>query len=67
MKTRLFRLIAVALVIPAAGAVFVSAQKETDPTLAKVADYRQWTRVTREPVPIPVPEAPTTNFAFDGG
>ena len=67
MKTRPFTLIALALILSAGGAVFVKAQQEMDSTLAKVAEYRQWTRVTREPVPIPVPETVTTDFPFAAG
>jgi len=67
MKTRPFTLIALALILSTCGAVFVRAQKETDSTLAKVVDYRQWTRLTREPVPIPVPETVTLDIASVGG
>ena len=67
MKTRPFPLIAFALILSTCGAVFVKAQKETDPTLAKVADYRQWTRVAPEPVPVPVSQTVARDIETGGG
>lgn len=67
MKIRLLPLIGFALILATCGAVFVKAQKETDPALAQVGDYRQWTRVTREPVLVPVPLTEAINIAATGG
>ena len=53
MRTTPFKLIALAIVMSSCGAVIVSAVGGSDPLVEKVAEYRQWIRVTREPVPVP--------------
>jgi hypothetical protein len=67
MKIRALPLIAFASILSICGAAFVKAQKEADSVLARVSNYRQWTRVTREPVPVPVPNTVAVDIATGGG
>jgi hypothetical protein len=49
MRT-LIKVLAVSALLSTCGAVIVSAQR--DSALDNVTDYRHWTRVTREPLPV---------------
>ena len=54
MRMKPLKFIALATLLSACGAVIVSADGGSDPVLETVAEYRQWTRVTGEPLPVPV-------------
>ena len=47
------KIFAAAIMLSAVGAVASSSRAAGDKSLAQIAGYRQWTRVTREPVEVP--------------
>jgi len=54
MKRTSLTILAGALLLCSAGVVLEHAAAATDPTLAEIAPYRQWTRLTKKPFKVDV-------------
>jgi hypothetical protein len=52
MTSKTLKFFASALLLSSVGVVLENAAAATDTTLAEIAPYRQWTRVTEKPMPV---------------
>ena len=53
MRLTPLKIFAAAVVLSPLALISVAARAGGDKTLAQIAGYRQWTRVTREPLKVP--------------
>jgi len=53
MRLTPLKIFAVAVLLSAVGAGAIASRAAGDKTLAQLAGYRQWARVTREPLKVP--------------